>query len=296
MKIKKHQLLLGAHMSTAGGYEKAIERGESIGCTTIQIFTKSNRQWKAKPITDQEAATFKSTLKNSSIRSVVVHAAYLINLASTDKRVFEQSIHALIQELERCQILGIPHLILHPGSFGSGAFQDGAQQVAQGLDSALEHTQSNTMILLENMAGQGSSVGATFEQLALIRSMTASKKRIAFAFDTCHAFAAGYNFTTNETYETMWKDFDKILGLENLKAIHINDSKKECGSKVDRHEDVGEGKIGLEGFQLLFNDERFFDIPKILETPRAELEDYARNMKVIGKLFSEETNRKLGIE
>lgn len=295
MTPKKHRLLYGAHMSIAGGLPLAIERGESIHCTAIQIFTKSNRQWQAKPITQEEATAFCSAAKNSSITSIVAHASYLINLASAEARVREQSTAALVVELERCEQLGIPDLILHPGSFGASTEQEGAAHVSACLDVALEKAQSNTHILLENMAGQGSSVGATFKQLAQIRNNVHAKRKVGFAFDTCHAFAAGYSFSDPASYHALWDEFDAILGLQHLKAVHVNDSKKECGCRVDRHEDIGKGKIGLEAFRLLFNDPRFFDIPKILETPQDELQDYARNMHVLRELISENTEKLLGI-
>lgn len=296
MPTKKHRLLLGAHMSIAGGFDKAIERGESINCTAIQIFSKSNRSWHANPITHEDALAFQNALKNSSIQDVVVHASYLINIASCVTSLNHQSRDALKKELLRCNELGIPYLVLHPGSAVGCSAQDGIAQVAEALDAVLSEVPGETAILLENMAGQGSSIGSTFEQLAAIYEKITHKKRVGIAFDTCHAFAAGYDFTTEAKYEKMWHHFDQTLGLSLLKAIHINDSKKECGSKVDRHEDIGKGKLGQEPFKLLFNDPRFFDIPKILETPRAELSDYARNMEVLRSLISPGTKKKLGMD
>ena len=268
MTKKKHSLLLGAHMSISGGLEKSIERGESINCTAIQIFTKSNRQWTAKKLTDDSRSLFKERVKDSFIRSIIVHATYLINLGSPDIQTNKKSVTAVCEELKRCEQLDIPYLVLHPGSHLKSGEKTCLEKISDALNTIFEKTPGKTMILLENMAGQGSQVCYSFEQLAYIRSRSAYKKRLGICFDTCHAFAAGYDFRTQGSYTKIWKQFDTIIGLENLKAIHINDSKKELGSKIDRHEEIGKGKIGLEAFRLLFNDKRFFDIPKILETPK----------------------------
>ncbi len=298
MTQKKHRLLLGAHMSIAGGLEKAIERGESIGCTTMQIFIKSNRQWKAKPLTQQEIDLFKHTAKKSTISPIVAHATYLINLAAANKQVEKNSIDCLTLELERCNELEIPYLILHPGAY-AGPAQEGLDQIARNLDHVLSSVHGNTMIALETMAGQGTTLGNSFEQLAYILESCKYSNKIGICFDTCHAFVAGYDFRSPDAYEKMWHLFDTIIGLKKLKALHINDSKKECASKVDRHEHIGKGKLGLHPFELLFNDERFFDIPKILETPKeAEdpLVDDQKNMKTIYSLLSNKTKKTLGID
>lgn len=296
MKTKKPTLLFGAHMSTAGGFEKAIERGESINCTAIQIFTKSNRQWRAKKITDEQAQLFKDTLKKSSIQSVIAHASYLINLGSPNTETVEKSKEGLFTELGRCDQLDIEYLVLHPGSHLKSGEQEALTRIAQNIDVVLSNYTGNTKILLETMAGQGSSVCYTFEHIATILKKSKNKKKLGVCFDTCHVFAAGYEFGTPSSYTRLWQDFDNIIGLKKLKAIHVNDSKKECGSKVDRHEDIGKGKIELKAFGLLFNDVRFFDIPKVLETPRDDLSDYARNMTVIKKLLSTSTKKMLGIK
>ncbi len=281
----KKTLLLGAHMSVAGGYDQALIRGESIGCTTIQIFTKSNRQWYAKPIHIDDAILFKKTLEQSNIKSVIAHASYLINVGSAQKATEEKAIKALIDELERCELLGIKSLVLHPGSCGTLTKEEGIKQISANLNKALEQTTSSTMILLENMAGQGSAIGSTFEELALIRANIHHKKRIGFCFDTCHAFAAGYDLSTQESYQNVWKAFDATIGLEHLKAIHLNDSKQKLGSHLDRHEDIGKGHIGLLGFECLINDPALIDIPKILETPKETLEDDYKNLQILKKLL-----------
>lgn len=281
MTNKKSSLLLGAHMSIEGGMEKALERGESIGCTVIQLFTKSNRQWRSKSISKDQAHLFKQTQKKLGIKEVVAHASYLINLASTNKEVVEKSRIALIDELERCELLGIPTLVLHPGSAGINSADAAIKQVADHLNQAIKYAQSSTTIALENMAGQGSALCSTFEQLAQIKGLATQKNRIGFCFDTCHAFVAGYNLADKKEYDNVWHEFEKHIPLSDLKVIHVNDSKKGLGSHVDRHEDIGKGTIGLTFFELLMNDEQFVTIPKILETPKDSPEEDARNMAIL---------------
>lgn len=288
MTTQKNRLLLGAHVSIAGGFEKSIERGESIGCTAIQIFTKSNRQWAAKKISSKESDLFSQTMQKSSIQCVVVHASYLINLAATHDALAQKSIDATIEELLRCSQLGIRYLVLHPGSSSASNKEDSLLEIARNLDAIFEATPDTTMILLENMAGQGNSLCRTFEELAIIRKNITHKKRLGFCFDTCHAFAAGYDFSTKKSYEALWQKFDDTIGLAHLKALHLNDSKKECGSKVDRHEDIGKGKIGIDAFKMLMNDPRFLDVPKIIETPMNDLADHARNIEVLKRLVNRE--------
>lgn len=284
-------------MSIAGGYEQAIIKGESIGCTAIQIFTKSSRQWKAKPISKEQALLFKKTLEESScVKSVMAHASYLINIGSADKALAKKSVLALIEELQRCQDLGIPFLVLHPGAAVKSSLEESLNLVSEYLNYAFEQDTGNTMILLENTAGQGSSVGSTFEQLRVIHDGVKNKKRIGFCFDTCHAFAAGYDFSTPETYKALWKHFDDVIGLKHLKAFHMNDSAKDKDSHVDRHAHIGKGKISLEAFRLLMNDPHFFDAPKVLETPKAvtNLEQDLTNLTVLCHLLTAKTKTELG--
>ncbi|MCX5922782.1 MAG: deoxyribonuclease IV [Candidatus Dependentiae bacterium] len=296
MKQQSPALLLGAHVSIAGGFEKAIEHGESINCTAIQIFTKSNRQWAAKAITPEEASRFIDAKKQSFIQSVSAHATYLINLGSPDSATQKKSITAVTDELDRCHMLDIPFLILHPGASLSSSEEDCLQRITDNLNEAMSKATGNTMVLLENMAGQGSVIGYKFEHLAFIRKNSDFKSKVGVCFDTCHAFAAGYDFSTPKSYETMWQEFDATIGLSHLKVIHINDSKKECDSKVDRHEDIGKGKLGLEPFRMLFNDPQWFNIPKILETPADDLKDYVRNMESIKSLILKTTRKVLNMD
>ncbi|PKN03556.1 deoxyribonuclease IV [Candidatus Dependentiae bacterium HGW-Dependentiae-1] len=295
MQQTNKQLLLGAHMSTAGGLEKAIERGESIECTAVQLFTKNNRQWMAKKISDEEAILFKATAKKSSVTHIIAHASYLINLCSPDIETQKKSVQAVIDELCRCDQLGIQYLVIHPGAYVTESEPWALKKIAHHIDHIYEAYSGNTQLLLETMAGQGTTVCRYFEQLAEVRELTSDKKRIGFCLDTCHIFSAGYDLRTTQTYDHTMHHFDKICGIQHLKAIHVNDSKKELGSCVDRHEEIGKGKLGLEAFALLINDERFFDIPKILETPNDELENYAHNMALLKNLFTEKTKKRLSI-
>jgi len=295
MTHKKHRLLLGAHISIAGGLEKAIERGESIDCTVIQIFTKSNRQWHAKPITQAQADLFKKTLKASNLESITAHASYLINIGSPKKDIEQKSIKALEQELHRCNQLDISYLVLHPGSHLTSGELSCLDRIAENINKVFKKNTGKTMLLLETMAGQGSAVGYLFEHIAHILRKVNDKKRIGVCFDTCHAFAAGYDMRTPKTYEALWREFGATIGLNKLKVMHINDSKRDLGTQVDRHEHIGKGKLTTEVFRLLFNDPKFFDIPKILETPKESLKEDAMNMGIIRGLLSKETKKKLDV-
>jgi len=293
---EKNILLLGGHMSIAGGFYKAILAGESIGCTAIQIFTKSNRQWKAKPITKEAVDLFRAAWKKSCIKSVVAHATYLINIGSPDRDVYEQSLHALEIELRRCLELGIEFLVLHPGSHLRSTEKKSIHKIIKGLDRVFERVAGKVNILLETMSGQGTQLGYRFEQIASILDQACNKKRLGVCFDTCHVFAAGYDLRAKKEYEHVMREFDKIIGFHKLQLFHINGSKKALGTRVDRHENVGKGEIGSEAFKLLFNDERFFAIPKILETPEGTLENYKMNMDFIETLLTPKTKKIFGIK
>lgn len=279
---KEKKILLGAHMSIAGGIEHAFYNGASIGCTAIQFFTHSNRQWSMKPLSPQSIEATKKARQETGIEHAVVHASYLINLASETALTTKQSIITLKKELENCHLLGITSLVLHPGTQSNP--KEAIERISEGLNECLADTPDSTEILIETMAGQGGQVGYQFEQLALIKSKVQHKKRIGFCIDTCHLWAAGYDFSTEKGYLSVMHEFDSILGLTHLKAMHLNDSKKRLGSRVDRHEEIGKGTIGLEAFRLIMNDKRLADVPKILETPKNELEDYAHNMKILVSL------------
>ncbi|MGB8468108.1 MAG: deoxyribonuclease IV [Candidatus Babeliales bacterium] len=294
--MHKPPLLIGCHLSIEGGFYKAIERANELHATCLQLFTKSNRQWQSKPISEQEAALFKQTLKESpTVQTVVAHASYLINCAAFDDAIWQKSIAGLVDELERCATLGIPYLVLHPGSAKTQDKQASITRVSQAINEALTRIPHlKTMLLLETMAGQGSVLGATFAEIHAIRAQVDQKKHVGACIDTCHVFAAGYDIGTSTGYARMKKEFDATIGLTHLKVIHVNDSKKECGSHVDRHEHIGKGKIGIEGFALLMNDADFFAIPKILETPKDNgLIDDRKNLETLCHLISAATLKKI---
>ncbi|MEX2173415.1 MAG: deoxyribonuclease IV [Pirellulaceae bacterium] len=263
--------LLGAHMSIAGGYYKAVEEAHRCGCDVVQIFTKNNNQWRAKPIADDEATRFAAALRELKIAHPLSHASYLINLASPVAELWEKSVAALAVELERAARLGIPYVVVHPGSYTTSNETDGLAAVARGLSAVyalLPHDSSQ--VLLEITAGQGTNLGWKFAHLAEILAQTQQPERVGICFDTCHAFAAGYDLREPSVYRAMWGEFDELLGLARLKAIHLNDSKRELGSRIDRHEHIGCGQIGLGGFRLLLTDERLLHIPMYLETPKED--------------------------
>ncbi|HUX07561.1 MAG TPA: deoxyribonuclease IV [Acidobacteriota bacterium] len=267
---------LGAHMSIAGGVDLAVDRGVSVGCDTIQIFTKNSNQWRAKPLLAEDIAGFKQKLERSGINPVVAHDSYLINLASPEPELLERSRNAFFEEMKRAEALGIPYLVMHPGSHKGSGVDAGLRTIAESFDLLHEKTAGLQLaVLLETTAGQGTNLGFTFEQLRRIIDMTSEGGRLGVCLDTCHAFTAGYDIATSDGYGRMWQEFDGEIGLDRLKVIHLNDSKKDLGSRVDRHEHIGKGTLGLEPFRMLVNDERLREIPMILETPKGP--DYAED-------------------
>jgi len=295
MKTIQPTLLLGAHLSVAGGLEQALLTAEHLGCTCVQIFTHSNRQWHVNPLTTEEIQRFVAIKKQLPDMHVVVHASYLINLASPKANVRQLSRTTLIHELNRCAQLGLTTLVLHPGSRLTSSEEEGMTHLIDGLNHSLEHSPETVSILLENMAGQGSSLGHTFEQLAFIRNQALHKKRLGICFDTCHAFAAGYDLTTSQSTKQVMQDFDRIIGLQHLQVIHMNDSKNKQGSLVDRHAHIGQGSISLEAFAFFMNDAEFFHVPKILETPKEDLQDDIKNMTALKKLLTQKNKQLFAI-
>lgn len=283
-------MLIGAHESASGGPHRALERALSDGCQAVALFVKNQHRWQQRPWTDEEIAKFRAIASEHPIE-MVAHAAYLINLCSPTNAVIEKSIVGLADELERCQQLGVPALVFHPGAPGAKASEQvGIEMIGAGLDELFdEHGDRfpDVTLLLENTAGQGSNLGWRFEHLRDILGATKHASRLGVCYDTCHAFAAGYEFGTQESYDAHWAEFHEVVGLGRLHAFHINDSKKECGSRVDRHDHPGEGLIGIEPFRLLVNDTRFQNVPAILETPPMDADadgGYAPNLEVLRAL------------
>jgi deoxyribonuclease-4 len=265
--------LLGAHMSIAGGYHKAVVAAADLDMNVVQIFTKNNNQWRAKPITDGDVEQFSEALSKYEISHPLSHASYLINLASPDATLRKKSIDAFVIELQRAEMLGIPFVVLHPGSFTTSSEETGLKTIIQSLDEVHRQTSElQAQCLLENTAGQGSNLGWRFEQLATILDGVQQPERLGVCFDTCHAFAAGYPLTGQKDYKATMKQLNSLVGIERVHAIHLNDSKREFGSRVDRHEHIGKGEIGIEGFRNLLKDRRFRETPMYLETPKGEEE------------------------
>ncbi len=261
--------LLGAHVSVAGGLDKAFARGVESGCTALQIFTKNANRWQVKPITASEASAFRQAWQESGIGPVMAHDAYLINLASPKSAVWEKSKVALRDELMRCAQLGITDLVMHPGAHLGTGIDVGLERIRQAFREILPETPHEVRLLLENTAGQGSYFGGDFAHLAALLEGF-DEKRFGVCFDTCHAHAAGYDLSSEEGYAQTMAEFDRLVGLEQIKAFHLNDSLKTCGSKVDRHAHIGQGTIGRTGFASLMQDQRFVNIPMVLETPKGD--------------------------
>ncbi len=268
-KKKRRGPLLGAHMSIAGGVENALLAGERAQCDTIQMFTKSSRQWVAEPYSKEEIQLFHHSQKETGIVKVIAHDSYLLNLGSPDEGLRKKSIRAFIDEMERCESLAIPNLIAHPGAHMGAGEKAGIKRIARSLDQIHKASPSyQVKVTLEITAGQGTTLGYRFDQIRDIIDGVKQSERLRVCFDTEHAFAAGYDIRTKEGYERTFTEFDERIGIDRLAAFHLNDSKKEFHSRVDRHEHIGKGHIGVEAFRLLMNDQRFWDLPMCLETPK----------------------------
>lgn len=259
----------GAHMSIAGGHVKAVDRARMAGCEALQVFTKSNNQWKAKPLADAEIAAFRDALAEAGIADPVAHNSYLINLGSPVDDLWNKSIEAMVVEVERAEALGIVSLVAHPGAHVGSGEEAGLSRIAKGLDEVHRRTQGVAVaIALETTAGQGSCLGHRFDHLGVIFDQVAEPDRLGVCLDTCHLFAAGYSLGTAADYNKMLDDLDRALGIERVRVWHLNDSQKACGSRVDRHAGIGRGRMGLEPFRYVVNDPRFAHVPMILETPK----------------------------
>jgi len=258
-------------MSVAGGLPRAVDRAVVHRCDALQVFAKNASQWRGRLIPREEIREFRRKLRAARIWPAVSHASYLINLATTDRALRQQSIAAMADEIDRAESLGLLGVVLHPGCYTLGNEADGLSLIADALLGLLrERRRGKTMILLEQTAGQGTALGATFEQLASIIGKMQDHRRVGVCLDTCHLIAAGYDIVSPEGYASTFKQFGRLVGFERLKAFHLNDSKKPLGSRVDRHEHIGQGHLGLEPFRRLVNDRRFRDLPMLLETPKGE--------------------------
>ena len=280
-------MILGAHVSIAGGVVNAPERASLCTCDTFQIFTKNQLQWQAPPLTREETATFRRKVKEYHLVPGTVHAAYLVNLAARDPELLAKSRMCMVTDLGRTERLGIPWLVVHPGAHRGQGSAKGIEVAARSLDYIFRHSRvRRTRILLEVTTGAGSVLGGTFEELAAIRDLCHFPDRVGFCIDTCHLFGAGYDIRTAEGYAATMQKMDDHLGLRNVHAFHLNDSKGALGSNVDRHAEIGQGEIGLEAFRLLLADPRFTETPGILETPGGE-PAYARNLALLRSLNCE---------
>jgi deoxyribonuclease-4 len=279
--------LLGAHMSIAGGVDKALLLGQQVACQAVQIFTKSSRQWAATPYTKEEIESYRANQKAAGITTVIAHDSYLLNLGSPDEALRKRSVRAFIDEMERCETLAIPFLIAHPGAHMGAGEESGVKTIARSLDEIHAACPGHRVkVTLEITAGQGTTLGYRFEQIRAMIDATRESDRLRVCFDTEHAFAAGYDLRAKDGYERTFGEFDEIIGLDRLAAFHINDSKKEFHSRVDRHEHIGKGHIGLEAFRLLLNDRRFWGLPMCLETPKGrDLKEDQENLTLLRGLI-----------
>ena len=278
-------MIFGAHESIAGGVYNAITRGQEATCDAIQIFNKSNSQWRAKKLVAEEIDQYFAAIEETGVTVACSHSSYLINIGSPDDALQTKSRNSLQEETERCNRLKVPNLVFHPGSHVGTGEEPGMDRIAENMNKVLEEIRDNTVTFcLETTAGQGSNLGYTFEQIAYMLDLVDDKDHVGVCLDTCHIFAAGYAITDPKDYKKTIKAFDDIIGMDNLKIVHTNDSKTEFGSKKDRHEHIGEGLIGVRAFENFVNDKRFSDIPFILETPKGD--DLSDDVKNLTKLRS----------
>jgi len=282
-------LKIGCHISIAGGIDNSIVRAEELGCSTMQIFSKNASTWREKILKKDEVESFRENLKNSNINPVFIHTSYLINLASPSDELYFKSINAFIEEMKRADLLlPDPYLITHPGAHTGAGEEYGIQRIIRALNIILEKSADlglKTMILLEDTAGSGTHLGYTFRQLKRMIEGAKDRRRIGMCFDTCHAYAAGYDLSHQEGIEQTLEEIDKYVGLERLKVIHLNDSKFLLGSRKDRHMHIGKGYIGLEGFRMLVNHKYLKNLPFILETPKHDEKDDVRNINLVKNLI-----------
>ena len=272
---------LGAHLSIAGGLPRAVDRAVASRCEALQIFTKSVGQWRARELPPDEIVLFRRRVAETGIEPVVAHNSYLINIAAAAPALRDQSLTALIEEYDRADALGLSGLVMHPGSYTTGTEEEGLRLIAGGLRSLLRaRPKGAPLILLEHTAGQGTNLGHRFEHLAAILAQLDGSPRVGVCLDTCHLLTAGYDLCSDEGYARTFEELDRLVGLDRVKVFHLNDSKKPCGSRVDRHEHIGKGCLGLEPFRRLLNDRRFARLPMLLETPKLDTPESRRRSDV----------------
>lgn len=278
---------LGAHMSIAGGVDRAIERGASIGCDTIQIFLKSNMQWRGRRLDASEMQRFKRRQEKTKIQPVFAHSSYLVNLAATNTTFLKMSVAAMVDEIQWADRLGVPFIVMHPGAHMGAGERRGLQRIIRSLNEIFRATRrSPARIALETTAGQGTNLGYRFEHLAEIMACVASPDRLAVCIDTCHLHASGYDIRTPRAYRKTMREFDRVVGCKRVVAFHLNDSKMPLGSRVDRHAHIGKGYIGLSAFRCVLRDPRWRKLPMVLETPKNDdLHEDAENLRVLRELL-----------
>ena len=287
---RSRPLLLGAHMSIAGGLHRAVERGAEVRATALQVFTRNNTRWAMKPLAPDAVRDWKAALRAAPME-VMAHDSYLINLASPDPALYRKSRHSFLEEALRCATLGIPYLVFHPGAHMGRGETAGLDRIARALDWTDRRLGGAPVaLLLENTAGQGTNLGWRFEHLARILARVKRPERLGVCIDTCHLLAAGYDFRSEAGYRSVFADLDRTVGLDHVRAFHLNDSKGDLGCRVDRHENIGKGFVGSRAFRLLLQDPRFARAPKVLETPKAEGMD-RRNLALLRRLASLGTGR-----
>jgi deoxyribonuclease IV len=285
---KTNRPLLGAQMSIAGGIGEAFIRGRQVGCECIQIFTRSSRQWASKPFTKEDVENFKHNWIETGIATVIAHDSYLVNMGAPDKALRLKSVKEVIDELNRCEMLGVPFLVAHPGAHVGSGIEAGIKTIAKSIDEAHAACKGyKVKLALEITAGQGSNLGHTFQQMAQIFEAVVENERLRLCFDTEHAFAAGYDLRTPQGYADTFGELDKFVGIRRLVAFHLNDSIKDINSRVDRHQHIGKGFIGLDAFRRLLNDSRFFGLPMCLETPKGpDMKEDIENLATLRSLFA----------
>jgi len=263
--------LLGAHMSIAGGYYKAVDAAAALGMDTVQIFTKNNNQWRGKPLVDEDIRLFRDALDRTGLQHPCAHNSYLINVGSADEALWQKSVDALVDEVERAEAFGLDGIVMHPGAAVGATEEEALARIVQGINETHRRApKARAELWLEATAGQGSCLGCRFEHLAYIVDHVEQPERLGLCIDTCHIFAAGYTIGTPEEFNDTFQQLDDLVGLDRVRAFHLNDSKKPLGSRVDRHDHIGEGCLGLEPFRLLLNDPRFAKLPMYLETKKEQ--------------------------